>query len=169
MRTQSNASASCLEATSREVAQPEIRIARTMFFQQIAAHHSRITGHRIYSNIFVTPSNIRNIRSNNKLRIFEAALPPPIFSNIPWPWTRWSFGPITRGSIGPNGCFPGTFWPKPSLLGCLRSLKNFLVKTLKTRKIFEFWIFGDSAIHGSWVRPRRPPKQAKNPQRRPKT
>ena len=52
------------------------------------------------------------------------------------------FGPINRGSFGPNGHFPGTFWPKPSLLGSLRSLKKIWVKTLVTIFFWHFQILG---------------------------
>ena len=48
------------------------------------------------------------------------------------------FGPINRGPIGPNGRFPGNFLPKGGLLGCLRSLKKFLVKTRDTIFLWDF-------------------------------
>ena len=62
-----------------------------------------------------------------------------------WPilvlFITYVFGPINRGSFGPNGCFPRTFWPKPSLLGSLRSLQKNWVKTLVANFscIFKFW------------------------------
>ena len=80
------------------------------------------------------------------------------------------FGPINRTPFGPNGYFAGTFWPKPSLLGSLRSLKKNVSKYFTTTKFFfEFWIFG--GFWGLWqgLGPSRPPNWPKKAQHRPKT
>ena len=55
------------------------------------------------------------------------------------------FGPINRGPFGPNGRFPGTFWPKPSLLGCLRSLKKIGSKLVLQFFSSHFQILRDCA------------------------
>ena len=52
------------------------------------------------------------------------------------------FGPINRDSFGPNGRFPGAFWPKLSLLGCLRSLEKKLGQNSLYKFFFEFSNFG---------------------------
>ena len=63
--------------------------------------------------------------------------------------------------------FPGTFWPKPSLLGCLRSLKKNWVKTRSINFFSHFQILGDFAgFEAYYIRSHgasRPPKQAKKP------
>ena len=81
------------------------------------------------------------------------------------------FGPINRGSFGPNGRFPGTFWPKLSLLGCLRSLKKNWVKNL-VAKIFvafsKFWGFVPVLRPTIGSRPRSAPKTTQKPPRQAK-
>ena len=52
------------------------------------------------------------------------------------------FGPINRERFDPNGCFPGTFWPKPSLLGSLRSLKKNLGQNSRYKFFWHFQILG---------------------------
>ena len=81
------------------------------------------------------------------------------------------FGPINRGSFGPNGRFPGTFWPNPSLLGCLRSLKKIGSKLALQFFLSTFPILVDFAGFEAYYRVSglgRPPKRPKNPQGRPK-
>ena len=76
------------------------------------------------------------------------------------------FGPINRGLFGPNERFPGTFWPNPSLLGCLRSLKKNWVKTRVTKFFMTFSIFGRFCRFGGVLHSHGagwPPKQAKKP------
>ena len=76
------------------------------------------------------------------------------------------FGPINRGSFGPNRYFPGTFWPQPSLLGSLKRLKIFFGQISHKQKFFEFWILG--IFRGFWgllqgLGPSRPQNGSKTP------
>ena len=68
------------------------------------------------------------------------------FSKLPfWPILLLKvtcvFGPINGDSFGPNGRFPGTFWPKPSHLGCLRSLKK-LGQNSRWKNFYDIFNFG---------------------------
>ena len=81
------------------------------------------------------------------------------------------FGPINCGPFGPNGRFPGTFWPKPSLLGCLRSLKKNLGQNSLYKfffRIFKFWGILRVLRRTTWSWGQPAPKTGQKAQRRPK-
>ena len=72
--------------------------------------------------------------------------------------------------MAPTDVFPGTFWPKPSLLGCLRSLE----KKLGQNSFYNFFpaffkfcgiLWGSGPTTGSRAQPA--PKMAQIPQGRP--
>ena len=71
-------------------------------------------------------------------------------------------GTVNWTPYGPNGYFSGTFWPKPSLLGLLRSL-IFLTKSLKTTLFDHFWILGARGRASDLAGPRSAQERPKRP------
>ena len=56
--------------------------------------------------------------------------------------TPWVFGTINWTPFGPNGSFSGTSWPKPCLLGSLRSLKKKFGQSSHNNTIWAILDFG---------------------------